>query len=422
MDSTGVDFVGRCVIAVQKKGEIENVFWRCFVPCMCNNFVSQGRGESVSFDSALWFNNLRIMMKKLIYMAVLLLAVISARAQDYEAFNKFMREYSRGWMTDYMKPAGNTMTMVKQVGEPAPEFYFDKKLNSKALKGKFVVINFWSTWCGSCINLVHDLDTVLFRNMQPYEGVQFIGVDSHEKVSEREARKWWKDHGINYSCGYGKGADACAEAFHGNHPSVIIIDDQGIVRGRWDGRSPKLAEIVRMAIWVLKIVPEQGIQADLTTVKKLVEEKEYLKALYLLEIMPENIESATLKYQCKLEIFENSAIRYFDVIREKYRDDEQYLSVMESIMYLVLASDSKADAVIKNGLDAAESLLRSRRNGDYRVHEAMGILCYRYGESFKRKGVRALENSIPAAKMNREGDDVIKHLEEQVKIYRERLD
>mgnify|MGYP002420580530 CR=1 FL=1 len=84
------------------------------------------------------------MMKKLIYMAVLLLAVISARAQDYEAFNKFMREYSRGWMTDYMKPAGNTMTMVKQVGEPAPEFYFDKKLNSKALKGKFVVINFWS--------------------------------------------------------------------------------------------------------------------------------------------------------------------------------------------------------------------------------------------------------------------------------------
>ncbi len=422
MDSTGVDFVGRCVIAVQKKGEIENVFWRCFVPCMCNNFVSQGRGESVSFDSALWFNNLRIMMKKLIYMAVLLLAVISARAQDYEAFNKFMREYSRGWMTDYMKPAGNTMTMVKQVGEPAPEFYFDKKLNSKALKGKFVVINFWSTWCGSCINLVHDLDTVLFRNMQPYEGVQFIGVDSHEKVSEREARKWWKDHGINYSCGYGKGADACAEAFHGNHPSVIIIDDQGIVRGRWDGRSPKLAEIVRMAIWVLKIVPEQGIQADLTTVKKLVEEKEYLKALYLLEIMPENIESAALKYQCKLEIFENSAIRYFDVIREKYRDDEQYLSVMESIMYLVLASDSKADAVIKNGLDAAESLLRSRRNGDYRVHEAMGILCYRYGESFKRKGVRALEDCIPVAKLNRVGDDVIKHLEEQVKIYRERLD
>ena len=365
--------------------------------------------------------NLRMMMKKLIYMAVLLFAVIAVKAQDYEAFNKFMRDYSKGWMTDYRKPAGNTMEMIKQVGEPAPEFYFDKKLNSKALKGKFIVINFWSTWCGSCINLVHDLDTVLFRNMQPYGGVQFIGVDSHETVSEREAQKWWEDRGLHYPCGYGKGADACAEAFHGNHPSAIIIDDQGIIRGRWDGWSPRLAEIIRMAIWALKIVPEQGIQADLATVKGLVEEKEYLKALYLLEIMPENIESAALKYQCKLEVSENSAIRYVDVIQEKYRGDEQYLAGMESVMHLVLASDSRTDAVIKNGLDAVERLLRSGRNGDYRVHEAMGILCYRYGESFRRKGVQALENSIPAAKMNRVGDDVIKHLEEQVKIYREKL-
>ena len=32
--------------------------------------------------------NLRMMMKKLIYMAVLLFAVIAVKAQDYEAFNK----------------------------------------------------------------------------------------------------------------------------------------------------------------------------------------------------------------------------------------------------------------------------------------------------------------------------------------------
>ena len=56
MDFTGVDFAGRHVVTIQKKGKIENVFWRCFVPCMCNNFVSQGRGRSVSFDTALGFN------------------------------------------------------------------------------------------------------------------------------------------------------------------------------------------------------------------------------------------------------------------------------------------------------------------------------------------------------------------------------
>lgn len=54
MDSTGVDFAGWCVIAVQEKGKIENVFWCCFNTVFCAIiFVSQGRGGSVSFDMAL---------------------------------------------------------------------------------------------------------------------------------------------------------------------------------------------------------------------------------------------------------------------------------------------------------------------------------------------------------------------------------
>ena len=244
-------------------------------------------------------------MKNLFILILLFVfTVLSVKSQNYEAFNKFMRDYSHGWTLEFRKPSGRTMEMVKQVGEPAPEFYFDKKLNSKALKGKFVVINFWSTWCGSCVNLAMDIDTVLFRNMEPYKDVYFIGVDSHERMSERDAKKWWEDHGFNYPSGYGKGADACAEAFHGNHPAVILIDDKGIIRGRWDGRSPRLAEMIRDAVWVLKIVPEQGIKADVATVKELVAKDEFIKALYLLEIMPESIESAALKYQCKLEVSE----------------------------------------------------------------------------------------------------------------------
>ena len=93
---------------------------------------------------------------------------------------------------------------------------------------------------------------------------------------------------------------------------------KGIIRGRWDGRSPRLAEMIRDAVWVLKIVPEQGIKADVATVKELVAKDEFIKALYLLEIMPESIESAALKYQCKLEVSEMSAARYFEFIQEDY--------------------------------------------------------------------------------------------------------
>ncbi len=81
--------------------------------------------------------------------------------------------------------------------------------------------------------------------MQPYEGVQFIGV-----IHTRRSRSVKPKNGgkimASLSLVTGKEQNACAEAFHGNHPSAIIIDDQGIIRGRWDGWSPRLAEIIRM--------------------------------------------------------------------------------------------------------------------------------------------------------------------------------
>ena len=84
-----------------------------------------------------------------------------------------------------------------------------------------------------------------------------------------------------------------------------------------------------------------------------------------------------------------------------------------------MAFQTKSDVIIKNGLDAADVLLKSRKNTDYRVHETTGILCFRYGESFKSKGIRFMENSIPTAKMNHVSGDTIKRLEEQLKKYRE---
>ncbi len=126
MDSTGVDSAGWCVIAVQEKENRECILVLFLYSVLCNCFVSQGRGGVSLLTWLCDLTNLRMMMKKLIYMAVLLFAVIAVKAQDYEAFNKFMRDYSKGWMTDYRKPAGNTMETIKQVGEPAPNFILIK--------------------------------------------------------------------------------------------------------------------------------------------------------------------------------------------------------------------------------------------------------------------------------------------------------
>jgi len=54
-----------------------------------------------------------------------------------------------------------------QVGEQCPDFNFTNIINYKAtntklsaFKGKIVILDFWATWCGSCIQALPDLDKV----------------------------------------------------------------------------------------------------------------------------------------------------------------------------------------------------------------------------------------------------------------------
>ena len=348
------------------------------------------------------------MRKFVCIVTVLLSIVVTVKAQDYEALGKFMKKYSQNWARSYNE----------QIGQPMPSYHFDKKLNSKALKGKFVVLNFWATWCGGCRILSCDLDTVLFRNMTPYKGVQVIGVDAHENMVDKglKAKKWWEEQKISYPAVYGKAADACCDTVHGTHPSVLLLDDEGIIRGRWDAWSPGLGGMVKLAIWALKIVPENGIKADVSTVQNLMAQKEWDRALYLLECMPEIAEYAALKYTCLLEFDERYAIEYFGEIREKYKDHPLYVDIMESVMHDVLASDSHDYNLVKNGIDAIIELFYKNKGGDYRLYENIGILRCRYADYYKERSLSYFQQSIDVAKRSNVDANEIERLEKQFEI------
>lgn len=371
-------------------------------------------------------------MKKTIGIVVgVLLSVVAAQAQDYAALDRFMKKYCQNWKAGYQQQVAGTerLELVEQLGQPMPEFYFTRQLNSKKLRGKFVVLNFWATWCGGCRILSCDIDTMMRRDPGVYEGVQVIGVDANETLADKgyKAEAWWKEKGIGYPTVGGKNADACCAAVNGRHPTAMLVDDRGIIRGRWDAWSPGVASAINLAIWALKTVPEQGIRADVENVKKYMENGENLKALYLLELMPENRENSILRYKCLMITDGRKACEYFEKLKQKYEGnkpadawswvpDEEYLGIAREIADYIYASSSSDMDVLKNGVDAMRVVMSSREAKSYSDYEKLGVLRVKYAEAYRQRGLDMLKMAIDAAEKDGNESEV-KRLQKKLESY-----
>lgn len=373
-------------------------------------------------------------MKKTIGIAVgLLFSMVIVQAQDYVALDRFMRKYCQNWKTGYQeRTASEDFKMVVQLGQPMPEFHFTRQLNSKKLRGKFVVLNFWATWCGGCRILSCDIDTVMRREPGVYEGVQVIGVDANETLVDKgyKAEEWWKEKGIGYPTVGGKSADACCASVKGGHPTAILLDDQGIIRGRWDAWSPGVAEAIHVAVWALKVMPEQGIRADVETVKSCMEKGEILKALYLLELMPEDKDNSALRYKCLMMENSRDAMAFFEKLKQKYEADkqndawiwlpsEEYLGIMREIADFIYDSSSNELCVLKNGVDAIQVVMSSRDKKSHTDYEKLGELRIKYAEAYKQRGIDMLKMAITTAEKEGKGEAEMKRLQNKLKSYQE---
>jgi peroxiredoxin len=114
------------------------------------------------------------------------------------------------------------------VNKPAPEFAF-KGLNGKRyslahLKGKVVVLNFWYTQCGGCIQEMPKLNELT----QSYSGkdVVFLAItfDDKAKVNAFLAKKAF-DYTIIPNA-----RKSCVDYDLDGYPTSVVIDRNGIVR------------------------------------------------------------------------------------------------------------------------------------------------------------------------------------------------
>jgi thiol-disulfide isomerase/thioredoxin len=110
------------------------------------------------------------------------------------------------------------------LNSPAPSFVVDKWLTPKPdMNGKFVLIDFWATWCGPCRQSISHLNQLAAKYKD-----QMVVVGLSDE-SEQEVRAM-KSPRINYSVAIDPRAQMKGEVEVRGIPHAIILDPNGIVR------------------------------------------------------------------------------------------------------------------------------------------------------------------------------------------------
>jgi thiol-disulfide isomerase/thioredoxin len=141
----------------------------------------------------------------------------------------FGSEFPDSWTWDRDADARGKHAVIE--GKAMPRLtvtdWVNETVSAQEIKGKVVVVDFYATWCGPCMNAIPHNNELLKKYKD--KGLLIIGVCTSSHGQEKmEANA--KEHGIEYPIARDPNEkSATAWAVH-YYPTYAIVDRKGIVR------------------------------------------------------------------------------------------------------------------------------------------------------------------------------------------------
>jgi len=121
--------------------------------------------------------------------------------------------------------------------EPAPRFSATttrgEKFNNASLKGKVVLLEFWTTWCGFCLQEAGFVDRI--NDAYANKGLVILAINVGE--SRKTVKKYLEQHPRSTRIVYMDDTNLAAMFEAKVYPIYVVIDRDGNVAGEQRGAS-----------------------------------------------------------------------------------------------------------------------------------------------------------------------------------------
>lgn len=113
----------------------------------------------------------------------------------------------------------------------APEFTLndlkDKKVSLSDYKGKYVMINFWATWCSACKSELPDLEK-FYKSNKNNKDFKLLTIDVGE--SKDAVEKFMKENKYNFEVLLDKNTEVSYNYTATALPTTVLIDKEGYIK------------------------------------------------------------------------------------------------------------------------------------------------------------------------------------------------